>query len=420
MSTSQGPVSPYKLASVLLQYPTTALFEGMSELDAAAAQTSPRASREAFARFLLWLRATPPTEVGQHYVETFDLRRRCALYLSYYRYGDTRKRGMSMLTFKTAYRAAGLHPSDDELPDYLPMVLDFAALTPRGERLLRAHRADLELLRRALEQAATPYVDVVAAVCALLPRLGRREAGLVRAAWRGRPAARGGRTGAVCPAGVPDRLRNPDVTATGAEVFWWVVLPYLALGVFAVGHVWRWRYDQFGWTSRSTQLQERRMLKWGSPLFHYGTFAAIGGHVIGVLIPERWTKAIGIPENVYRWFSAGAGTLAAVLVIGGVIVLACQAAAGAAGAGHDRADRLCHPDPAADRDPHRHRPHDRDQPARARLRLPHHRGAVVLPRRLALVARARIRGAVERRARPLVLPAGNANGIDYLGRVAVR
>ena len=105
-------------------------------------------------------------------------------------------------------------------------------------------------------------------------------------------------------------------------MFWWVALPYLALGVFAVGHVWRWRYDQFGWTSRSTQLQERRMLKWGSPLFHYGTFAAIGGHVIGVLIPERWTKAIGIPENVYRWFSAGAGTLAAVLVIGGVIVLA--------------------------------------------------------------------------------------------------
>jgi respiratory nitrate reductase gamma subunit len=87
------------------------------------------------------------------------------------------------------------------------------------------------------------------------------------------------------------------MTATGAEVFWWVVLPYLALGVFAVGHVWRWRYDQFGWTSRSTQLQERRMLKWGSPLFHYGTFAAIGGHVIGVLIPERWTKAVGIPDD---------------------------------------------------------------------------------------------------------------------------
>jgi len=110
--------------------------------------------------------------------------------------------------------------------------------------------------------------------------------------------------------------------ATPLQVFVWVGLPYLALGVFVVGNIWRWRYDQFGWTSRSTELQERRLLKWGSPIFHYGTFAAIAGHVIGILIPQSWTSAIGIPESVYRWFSAAAGTLAAVLVIGGVVVLA--------------------------------------------------------------------------------------------------
>jgi nitrate reductase molybdenum cofactor assembly chaperone len=121
----------YKLASVLLQYPTAALFRGLGELDAFAAATSPRA-RAAFARFLAWLRATPPGEVAEHYVQTFDLRRRCALYLTYYRYGDTRKRGMAMLAFKAAYREAGLVPSEHDLPDYLPMVLDFAALCGRG------------------------------------------------------------------------------------------------------------------------------------------------------------------------------------------------------------------------------------------------------------------------------------------------
>ncbi|MGH3276903.1 MAG: nitrate reductase molybdenum cofactor assembly chaperone [Streptosporangiaceae bacterium] len=183
MTGGQEAISPYKLASVLLQYPTLALFEAIDELDAAAAQVSPRSSREAFARFLGWLRATPPTAVAKHYVETFDLRRRCALYLSYYRYGDTRERGMSLLTYKTAYRVAGFHPSEDELPDYLPMVLDFAALTPRGEKLLRAHRADLELLARGLAQAGTPYADVVAAVTSRLPRLGHREVSLVQAAW---------------------------------------------------------------------------------------------------------------------------------------------------------------------------------------------------------------------------------------------
>lgn len=66
-------------------------------------------------------------------METFDLRRRCALDLTYYRYGETRKRGTAMLAFKAAYRAAGLEPSDGELPDYLLLVLDVAALHPRRE-----------------------------------------------------------------------------------------------------------------------------------------------------------------------------------------------------------------------------------------------------------------------------------------------
>ena len=82
--------------------------------------------------------------------------------------------------------------------------------------------------------------------------------------------------------------------ATTAEILLWVALPYAALAIFIIGHIWRWRYDQFGWTSRSTQLQERKMLKWGGPIFHYATFAAIGGHVLGILIPASWVSAIGV------------------------------------------------------------------------------------------------------------------------------
>jgi nitrate reductase delta subunit len=183
----------YKLASVLLQYPTGALFDGLGELGAFAATTSPRPARDAFTRFLDWLGTTAPAEVAQHYVQTFDLRRRCALYLTYYRYGDTRKRGLAMVAFKTAYRDAGFVPLEGageaggELPDYLPMVLDFAALSGRGRRLLRSHRADLELLRRALSRAESPYEHVVTAVCTTLPGLGRRELGQVLAAWQAGP-----------------------------------------------------------------------------------------------------------------------------------------------------------------------------------------------------------------------------------------
>ena len=189
-----GPVSPFKLASVLLQYPTMALFDGLDYLDATAAGSS-RSSREAFCRFLAWLRVTPPAEVARHYVETFDLRRRCALYLTYYRHGDTRRRGMAMLEFKAAYRAAGFEPvtrdgeAGGELPDYLPLVLDFAALHPPGEKLLRAHRADLELLLRALRHAASPYADVVEAVCAQLPGLRRPDLARIRKAWQEGPPA---------------------------------------------------------------------------------------------------------------------------------------------------------------------------------------------------------------------------------------
>jgi nitrate reductase delta subunit len=169
-----------------------ALFDGLGQLGEAAS-AGPRGSREPFGIFLQWLDRSGPDTVARHYVETFDLRRRCALYLTYYRYGDTRKRGMAMLAFKAAYQAAGFAPvpgeAGRELPDYLPMVLEFAALHPRGEKLLRDHRADLELLHRALREAGSPYAAVVEAVCAQLPGLRRPGQALVQRWWESGPPA---------------------------------------------------------------------------------------------------------------------------------------------------------------------------------------------------------------------------------------
>jgi nitrate reductase delta subunit len=181
-------VSPYKLASVLLQYPAMALFDGLDQL-AGAAGAAPRASREPFGIFLDWLSRAGPDAVARHYVETFDLRRRCTLYLTYYRYGDTRNRGMAMLAYLAAYRAAGFEPAGRELPDYLPLVLEFAALHPRGEKLLRARRADLELLLRALREAGSPYAGVIEAVCAQLPAPRRPDQVLVQRFWESGPPA---------------------------------------------------------------------------------------------------------------------------------------------------------------------------------------------------------------------------------------
>jgi nitrate reductase gamma subunit len=100
-----------------------------------------------------------------------------------------------------------------------------------------------------------------------------------------------------------------------------VVLPYVSVAIFIAGHVWRYRRDQFGWTSRSTQLLEHRLLAWGSPLFHYGALAAIGGHVLGILVPASVTNAIGIHEHAYHLIAAVAGGVAAVVTVVGFLIL---------------------------------------------------------------------------------------------------
>jgi nitrate reductase gamma subunit len=114
---------------------------------------------------------------------------------------------------------------------------------------------------------------------------------------------------------------------SSGDILLWIVIPYVAITIFVAGHIWRYRRDQFGWTSRSTQLLERRMLKWGSPLFHYGALAAIGGHVLGILIPASATRAIGIDEHAYHLISAIAGTVAGVVTLAGLLILVYRRAA---------------------------------------------------------------------------------------------
>src|SRR5699024_3692370 len=106
-------------------------------------------------------------------------------------------------------------------------------------------------------------------------RARKASTGHDQQARRGRSPLGRSRAGTVRTA----RGHGGNDTMSTWELWWWVILPYLALATFVVGHVWRWQHDKFGWTSRSTQLQERRLLKWGAPLFHYATFAAIFGHV---------------------------------------------------------------------------------------------------------------------------------------------
>jgi nitrate reductase delta subunit len=176
-------------ASLLLGYPDAELLGRLPLLRAAVAPL-PVELAGPLGRFLDHLETTSLEALQTAYVETFDLRRRCCLYLTYFAHGDTRKRGMALLQFKHLYSRAGLVLDDGELPDHLAVVLEFAATgdPARGERLLTQHRTGVELIRLALEELDSPYADVLRAVCGTLPPIEAADrATVLRLAREGPP-----------------------------------------------------------------------------------------------------------------------------------------------------------------------------------------------------------------------------------------
>ena len=176
--TDAQVAATWQCASLLLDYPDERdLMPVRDVLDRLPVPTG-----AGLARFLAHRDSTPLAELQEDYVATFDTRRRCNLFLTYFAFGDTRKRGMALLRFKQTYLASGVHLSDAELPDHLCVVLEYAATVDlaRGRQLLLDHRAGLELLRLSLHEAVSPWADVLEAVCAPLPTLRGDEREAVR------------------------------------------------------------------------------------------------------------------------------------------------------------------------------------------------------------------------------------------------
>jgi nitrate reductase gamma subunit len=112
-----------------------------------------------------------------------------------------------------------------------------------------------------------------------------------------------------------------DPAASTHDILLWTALPYVVIAVFVLGHIWRYQYDKFGWTTRSSQLYENRLLRIGSPLFHFGILTVLLGHVGGLLIPESWTDAVGIGEHTYHLAATTLGTLAGTAALAGLAIL---------------------------------------------------------------------------------------------------
>jgi nitrate reductase gamma subunit len=105
------------------------------------------------------------------------------------------------------------------------------------------------------------------------------------------------------------------------STFLWVIVPYLCLTTFVLGHFWRYHYDKFGWTTRSSQLYENRLLRLGSPLFHFGMLGVVGGHVVGLLVPRGWTAAVGVDDHLYHLVAVVGGLTAGLMALVGMAIL---------------------------------------------------------------------------------------------------
>ena len=104
------------------------------------------------------------------------------------------------------------------------------------------------------------------------------------------------------------------------DVLLWGALPYVVALVLVAGTIWRYRYDQFGWTTRSSQLYESRLLRIASPVFHYGLFVVLAGHLMGLLIPKAWTDLV-VSQETYHLVALVAGTLAGIATLVGIALL---------------------------------------------------------------------------------------------------
>lgn len=155
-------------AAVLLDYPDdpdglALVIDALGDLDAA-----PHRRLHGFA---VDFATVAQIEREQRYVETFDLRRRASLHLTYYRDGDTRRRGASLADMRDRQRVLGAQSDPSELPDYLPLLLEVAATLPGGDAVLSEHLAGLELLRSSLHDIGSPFEEVIGAVLEVLPPL---------------------------------------------------------------------------------------------------------------------------------------------------------------------------------------------------------------------------------------------------------
>ncbi|MRW93524.1 nitrate reductase molybdenum cofactor assembly chaperone [Duganella sp. FT80W] len=155
------PNPAYQVLSALLQYPEPELVAAQAELSALLAGQQP-AWHAALADLLAHFATKPLIELQQEYVLTFDRNPSHSLHLFEHIYGESRDRGQAMVDLMEEYRRHGLQMVGDDLPDYVPLFLEFLSqqTTADAERLLGDAIHVLAHIGRKLRANGSPYAAV--------------------------------------------------------------------------------------------------------------------------------------------------------------------------------------------------------------------------------------------------------------------
>jgi len=159
----------YKLLSVLLEYPEQELIDHLPELSRHVAESREidRAEREALRKFIAHLASQPLTALQQDYVQTFDMTPEHSLHLTHHLFGDDKNRGPALIDLGELYKDYGVQVQGNELPDYLPLILEFAAqLSDDNEARVFLSDAGkvFKVLTDNLKKAGSPYAALTSIV----------------------------------------------------------------------------------------------------------------------------------------------------------------------------------------------------------------------------------------------------------------
>ena len=160
------------LSSVMLGYPDDELCAGRPEISSALEAVPSSHVKNHLAEFARWWADADPAKMRADYVTTFDTRRGSALYVTYASCRDTALRGPALHAMKQLYHAYGFTPTEEELPDYLPTVCQFAALAPTKGALQALAMAyeGVEEIRGALVAQKSPYAHILDAIAAIIEK----------------------------------------------------------------------------------------------------------------------------------------------------------------------------------------------------------------------------------------------------------